>query len=124
MSLDLCILASGSSGNCTMVRAPSGVMLIDAGIGPRTAGRRMDGTGVSVRDIRAIRLTHLDSDHFSPTWLGTILNRGIQIFCHRTRRDEVLERLDHDAAEPLVRTFDDDFEPLPDVQARAIPVAH
>ena len=85
MSLELCILASGSSGNCTVVRTPAGVMLIDAGIGPRTTAKRMDGTGVTIRDIRAICLTHLDSDHFTPTWLGTLLNRGIKIFCHRRR---------------------------------------
>ena len=65
MSLELCVLASGSSGNCSMVRAAAGVVLIDAGIGPRTVAKRMIGSGVSLRDVRAICLTHLDSDHFS-----------------------------------------------------------
>src|SRR5215213_8480248 len=116
MSLELCVLASGSSGNCTLLRTPSGVLLIDAGLGPRTTAKRLDGTGVSLRDIRAICLTHLDSDHFSASWLGTILNRGITIFCHRHKRDAVLERLGHEAVEPLVRSFDDNpFEPLSDV---------
>jgi hypothetical protein len=36
MTLELCVLASGSAGNASIVRAPSGVLLIDAGIGPRT----------------------------------------------------------------------------------------
>src|SRR5437588_8985606 len=112
MSLDLCILASGSMGNCAMVRAPSGVILIDAGIGPRVTAKRMDGTGASVRDVRAICLTHLDRDHFSPTWLGTILNHAIRIHCHRARVRDVLRMLDHDAAEKLVYGFADDFSPL------------
>jgi len=72
MSLELCVLASGSSGNCSVVRAPGGVILIDAGIGPRTTAKRMNGTGVSLRDVRAICLTHLDSDHFNANWVGTI----------------------------------------------------
>ncbi len=38
MSIEICVLASGSQGNCTAVRTPSGVFLIDCGIGPR--GRR------------------------------------------------------------------------------------
>src|SRR5687767_10463986 len=84
MSIEFCILASGSSGNCTIVRTPAGVLLIDAGIGPRIAAGRMDGTGVALRDVRAICLTHLDSDHFRPSWLGTLLNRDIRVFCHRT----------------------------------------
>lgn len=124
MSLEVCILASGSSGNCTVVRTPAGVMLIDAGIGPRMTAKRMDGTGVTIRDIRTICLTHLDSDHFRPSWLGTLLNREIKIFCHRRRKDEVLERLDHEAVEPLVHTFDDEFEPLAGLAVRAMALAH
>ena len=124
MSIEVCVLASGSMGNCSVVRTPSGVLLIDAGIGPRTAAKRLDGTGVRVRDIRAICLTHLDSDHFRPSWLGTVLNHGIQIFCHRSRVDDVLERLDHDAAERLVVGFDQEFHPLDGVKCRAIPLAH
>lgn len=99
-------------------------MLIDAGLGPRMTARRMEGTGVSVRDIRAICLTHLDSDHFRPSWLGTLLNRRIRIYCHRSRVNEVIEILDHEAAEPLVVGFDDAFEPLEGLTVRAIPLAH
>src|SRR5438874_6080113 len=119
MSLDLCILASGPSGNCTIVRTPAGVMLIDAGLGPRTTNKRMDGTGISVSDVAAICLTHLDRDHFNPSWLGTILNRGVRVFCHRTRRDDVLEMLDHEAVEPLIVPFADHFQPLAGLAVRA-----
>jgi phosphoribosyl 1,2-cyclic phosphodiesterase len=124
MSIEVCVLASGSSGNCTVVRTPGGVMLLDAGLGPRVTAKRLDGTGVLLRDIRAICLTHLDSDHFRPSWLGTILNHGIRIHCHRSRVSEVLELLDHDAAEPLVSGFDDAFEPLDGLRTQAIPLAH
>jgi phosphoribosyl 1,2-cyclic phosphodiesterase len=125
MSIEVCVLASGSSGNCTIVRTPAGVVLVDAGLGPRTAARRMDGTGVALRDVRAICVTHLDSDHFRPSWLGTILNHDIRVFCHRSRIADVLERLDHEAAEPLVQGFDDEaFEPVPGLSTRAIPLAH
>ena len=53
MSIDLCVLASGSAGNCTVVRTPGGVMLIVAGLGPRVLAKRLDGTGVRLRDVRA-----------------------------------------------------------------------
>src|SRR4051794_38160493 len=92
MSLELCILASGSSGNCTVLRTPHGVVLIDAGIGPRTAAKRMDGTGVTVRDVRAICLTHLDRDHFSPYWFDGVLKRGIRLFCHESRVNDLAAR--------------------------------
>jgi phosphoribosyl 1,2-cyclic phosphodiesterase len=126
MSIEVCVLASGSSGNCAIVRTPTGALMVDAGLGPRTTAKRMDGTGIAVRDVRAICLTHLDRDHFSPTWLGTLLNRGIRVFCHRSRRDDVLEALDHEAVEPLIVGFDEHepFEPLPQLSVRAVALAH
>ena len=45
MSVEVCILASGSGGNCTVVRSPGGTLLIDAGLGPRNTAKRMNGTG-------------------------------------------------------------------------------
>src|SRR5213080_4064115 len=124
MSLELCILASGSRGNVTLLRTPGGVMLIDAGLGPRSTARRLDGTGVHLRDIRAICLTHLDSDHFRPSWLGTLLNRGIAVYCHRSRVPDALEVLNQDAAEDLIVPFREEFEPLPGLRVRALPLAH
>jgi phosphoribosyl 1,2-cyclic phosphodiesterase len=101
-------------------------MLIDAGLGPRMTARRLEGTGVSVRDVRAICLTHPDGDHFRATWLGTMLNRGIRVFCHRSRVGDLLEILDHEAVEPLIIPFGNErpFEPLDGLTVRAIPLAH
>jgi len=124
MSLELCILGSGSMGNSAVLRAPSGVMLIDAGLGPRVTAKRMNGTGASIRDLRAICVTHLDRDHFSPSWLGTILNHGIKVYCHRRRVQDVLDLLDHPAVEPLVHGFGDHFSPLKDLKFHAFHLAH
>lgn len=99
-------------------------MLIDAGLGPRVTAKRMDGTGATIRDVRAICVTHLDRDHFSPSWLGTILNHQIKVFCHRRRVADVLDILDHPAVEPLVEGFSDDFSPLDGLTFRALPLAH
>src|SRR5690242_4527109 len=122
MSLELCVLGSGSAGNCAAVRAPQrGTILIDGGLGPRTVAKRMCGTGVAVADVAAICLTHLDRDHFSPTWANTIIQRGIRIYVARHRLSELLEivcrwgdgELDIRALSELVTPFDRDaFSPL------------
>ncbi|HVT87796.1 MAG TPA: MBL fold metallo-hydrolase [Tepidisphaeraceae bacterium] len=123
MSLGLCILASGSSGNCTVLRTPGGAVLIDAGIGPRTTARRMAGTGVSIEDIRAICLTHLDRDHFSPTWLATIRKFGIRVFCHESRAEDL--RSVTGFADVSVDTFNcHAFKPAEHVQFRPLHLAH
>ncbi len=90
MSIDLCILASGSAGNCAAVRCPGGAIFIDIGIGPRSTAKRLEGTGLTLADIRAICLTHLDRDHFNVHWVGAILKLRIPIFCHGSRVNDLL----------------------------------
>src|SRR4051795_3983689 len=91
MSIELCVLGSGSAGNCSVVRTPGGVMLLDAGLGPRTVAQRMKGLGAGIADVSAICLTHLDRDHFNLNWIGTILKHGIRVFCHVRRRRDLLQ---------------------------------
>ncbi|CAA9392102.1 MAG: hypothetical protein AVDCRST_MAG64-2070 [uncultured Phycisphaerae bacterium] len=133
MAIELCVLASGSAGNCTVVRTPNGVMLVDAGIGPRVAAARLAGTGVSVADVSAVCLTHLDRDHFSGNWVRTIARRGVRVYCHARRVADLLRFASgpdtpaDDAATfaSLVTGFDDQpFQPLPGVSVRPLAFAH
>jgi len=111
-----------------MVRAADGMVLIDAGIGPRTTAKRMVGSGVSLTDIRAICLTHLDSDHFSATWIQTIVKRGIRVHCCATRVDALIRRVELDVADAFARLifpFDrEPFDVLPGVTLRPLRFAH
>jgi phosphoribosyl 1,2-cyclic phosphodiesterase len=128
MSLELCILASGSSGNATLLRAPSGVMLIDSGIGPRVTAKRLDGTGVRLADIRAVCLTHLDSDHFNLNWIPTLVRQQVRLFCHADKSRHVLASVPAEfraQVEALLRPFDASaFEPIDGLTFRALPLAH
>ena len=128
MSLDLCILASGSAGNCSVVRSPRGVLLIDGGLGPRSIDQRLRAAGAGVRadDVAGVCLTHLDRDHLSRnfvTWLG---RRGIPVFCHAdkvpllyamARRQTVTLRNVHPFA-------GDTFEPIDGLKVEPVPLAH
>lgn len=129
MSLELSVLASGSTGNCSLVRTPNGLMLIDAGIGPRAAAKRMTGLGVSTADIKAICLTHLDIDHFTPTWISQIIASHITVYCPEDQTAELhsharrIKKLDD--LRPHIQAFNGDaFEPLPGVTCFTMRVAH
>jgi phosphoribosyl 1,2-cyclic phosphodiesterase len=135
MSLEFCTLASGSSGNCCVIRTPDRrAILIDAGIGPRITAKRLCDTGVTIADIAAIVLTHLDRDHFSPTWASTIISRSINVYCHESRLAPLLEIIALYGADPeqleqiqrFIQPFrsDEPFSPLDGVQARPIRLAH
>lgn len=138
MSLEFCVLGSGSSGNSTVVRAPWGAFLLDAGFGPRTTDQRMHGIGLSVKDISAIVLTHLDHDHFNPNWLLTMIKQQIPLHIARGRVKEFLRfpevrdlegslekrRLAPDALQKLLVAFDETAEPIRGVRMEALPLAH
>lgn len=63
MGLELCVLASGSSGNCIYVGSERTKILIDAGISGKLTLERLQGVGIDPTEITAICLTHEHGDH-------------------------------------------------------------
>lgn len=98
--MQICVLGSGSSGNCTAVRLGNRAVLIDAGFGPRAVAKRLQGTGIGLQDVAAILLTHLDRDHFNLLWLTAALKLNITIHLHK-RHLYHLYQLDGDGARAL-----------------------
>jgi phosphoribosyl 1,2-cyclic phosphodiesterase len=133
MSVEVCVLASGSGGNCTVLRTPAGVLLVDCGIGPRVAAGRLEGTGVRVADVSGIVLTHLDTDHFCRNWANRIVNRNLNVYCHESRVDDLIRLAlgaspaaqDVERLVARVLTFDTaPFEALPGLCLRPVRFAH
>lgn len=145
--LQLCVLASGSGGNCSLLRTPAGNLLIDIGIGPRTFAQRVASLGEDPRavlqQIAGVCVTHLDSDHFNANWFLTLAKFNIPIYCHESRRGDVLARVaevrsksitslaDGDSLSPsnesvTVHGFDDRtcFEPIAGLRLASISCAH
>ena len=115
----LCVLASGSAGNCSVLLCADGAgrkraLLIDAGLSPRRTWNLLEERGVDPRCVEAIVLTHLDHDHFHDGWRENG-RAGLTLFLHashlgRAGREGALFA----RAEP----FADRFEPLPGVPMR------
>jgi phosphoribosyl 1,2-cyclic phosphodiesterase len=68
------VLGSGSSGNATLVEARGTRILLDAGLGPRVLGERLQDAGVDPEHVDAVFLSHEHHDHargaaaFSRRW--------------------------------------------------------
>ena len=63
MNLAICSLASGSSGNCYVVRGGDTFVLVDAGISGRQIRERLSAIGLSPEQLSAVLVTHSHSDH-------------------------------------------------------------
>ena len=61
--MEICSLASGSSGNCFLIKQNKEIFLIDAGISCRQIVSRMNKMGEKPESIKAIFITHGHSDH-------------------------------------------------------------
>lgn len=126
VTLNLCVLGSGSGGNCTVIQYRDQAMLLDAGLGPVTISRRLGQAKSSLQQIKAIVITHLDQDHFRPTWINTMVGWRIPLYLHAWHMDD-LKRSPH--ATPLitsglVREFTEKFNPLPNLDFQPVHLRH
>ena len=63
MGFTFCILGSGSTGNCALVRAGRTTVMIDAGFSGRETARRLEVAGLEIERLDGILLTHEHGDH-------------------------------------------------------------
>lgn len=63
MSLAICSLASGSSGNCYAVRGGDTFVLVDAGLSGKQIRERLSDIGLRPDKLSGVLLTHSHSDH-------------------------------------------------------------
>ena len=63
MSLRVCVLASGSSGNCTYIGTEKSAILVDAGLSGKETEKRLGEAGGDLSRVRAVCVSHEHNDH-------------------------------------------------------------
>ncbi len=72
--MKVCVLGSGSKGNCTLVESGNTSLLIDAGFSGLEISRRLESIGRDLETVTAIIVTHEHNDHISG--VGVVSRRG------------------------------------------------
>ena len=122
MGLEVCVLASGSSGNCTYISSGNSGVLVDCGLAAREVIRRLAEIGAGPRAIDGILISHAHSDHYRSA--GTLFARfGIPVFTGR----ETLRAIDR---KPSCGSFwrvtgcGEFPEKVGDIAVRTFPIPH
>ena len=88
--MELCSIASGSSGNCIMAGEGNSHLMIDAGISGRKIEQGLNSMGYQTADMRGVLVTHEHIDHIAG--LGVIARRhGIPIYATEGTKEAVLK---------------------------------
>lgn len=89
--MEIFTLASGSTGNCALIRAGKGsdqvVVALDCGIAQRTARNRAQDVGLSLTSVDAVLLTHAHSDH-SKNVVAVAARAQAPLYAHRVVPDQ------------------------------------
>ena len=72
--IDVKVIASGSSGNCTVLTSGSTIILLDAGIKFSTIQTALD-----FKNPTAVLITHEHGDHAHKSTLKEFLKRGVEV---------------------------------------------
>lgn len=127
--VSLCVLASGSAGNCAVLvhragpNAPRRVVLLDAGLSPRRTAAMLLDRGIRPDEVDDIVFTHLDTDHCHTGWPAAIRPGGwrarFRVHRRHLRRAERLGLLFRHT-EP----FDDELRVDDGLSARVCTMSH
>ena len=89
---EITVLASGSSGNASVIRSEGATFLIDAGLSARQLTERLALCGVEPLEISAVLVTHEHGDHIKglPQWCKQY---NTPIYCNRHTATVLREKM-------------------------------
>jgi phosphoribosyl 1,2-cyclic phosphodiesterase len=91
MALHFSVLASGSSGNASLVESEGFGVLLDAGLGPRLLASRLAAVDRGWANIHAALLTHTHGDHWNERTLTHLHRLRVPLYCHADHQVSLLQ---------------------------------
>lgn len=121
MAIQFCSFASGSSGNCYLVKDSETALLIDAGISGKRIFQGLDETGTPEESVSALLITHEHTDHVKSLPIVTKKLPNIKAYANAG----TWEGIDRPVAEDKRRFFvtGEDFR-IDDFLIRPFPIPH
>ena len=121
MTMKFCSFASGSSGNCYLIKSEETAVLIDAGISGKRILAGLEETGTPREMVSAILVTHEHIDHVKSLPVMTKRIPGLQVYANEATWDQI----DRPVPEERRELFEtgEEFQ-IGDLTIRPFPVSH
>jgi len=106
--MKLCVLASGSKGNCTYIETAKSKVLVDCGISAKMTTQKLNEIGVDAKEIDAIFVTHEHSDHIKGI---SVFSRtfDVPVFAHNKIWHLLNYKIGDLPSKNMLDFFDEDF---------------
>lgn len=83
MKINIQVLGSTSSGNCTVIWNHKDSILIDCGFGPRYTLKNLEQNRLGLHSLSGTLLTHTHTDHVKETMLRRLIKENVPLYCHK-----------------------------------------
>ena len=122
MNLSFCSFASGSSGNCYLIKSRESAILIDAGISTKKIHAALEELGTERSEISGVFVTHEHSDHVKGLKVLTKQNPLWNVYASEETCLCLRETV-HNSEQ--IRSLDTDhITQVGDMRIRAIDISH
>lgn len=79
---NVCVLASTSAGNCTVIWNDTVSILVDCGTNLSYTEDALAGLGLSLQRLSAVFITHSHGDHINRSTLKKVAEYNVPVYCH------------------------------------------
>jgi phosphoribosyl 1,2-cyclic phosphodiesterase len=128
MASRLTVLASGSSGNATLLETEGFGVLFDCGLLPKELSARLSAVGASWQQVNAVVLTHTHTDHWNRYTFEYLHRLNIPLFAHAKHHESLtaVPAYRQLAQAGLAREYvaDTSLSLVPHLKLRAVRVPH
>lgn len=121
MSLKFCSLASGSSGNCYIIKSEHTALLIDAGISGKKILQGLEDTGTPHEQVKALLITHEHIDHVKSVSVLAKKLPGIAVYANEATWEGIKKPVSPEQ-QRFFRTGEDFY--IDDLMIRPFPIPH
>jgi len=82
MRINIRVLGSTSSGNCTLIWDDQTRIMVDCGFSPRYVYRNLADLDMNIDSLSGVLITHAHTDHIRGPILKKLISEEVPVFCH------------------------------------------